>query len=84
MKVTITNGVVTATSESKLEALQLVSLSFESKTLAPETKVRKHKKHNFVKKCDRCGKGYKGNIGLGIHKAKCHKVSGVPVGGWLD
>lgn len=33
----------------------------------------KRKKPLFVKKCEYCGKGFKGNIGLGIHKKKCGK-----------
>ena len=36
-------------------------------------KTRKHKKHNYIKICEFCGKGYKGLIGLGIHKSKCGK-----------
>lgn len=37
------------------------------------SKVKKHKKHNHIKVCEYCGKGYKGLIGLGIHKSKCGK-----------
>lgn len=33
----------------------------------------KVKKHNHIKVCEFCGKGYKGLIGLGIHKSKCGK-----------
>ena len=33
----------------------------------------KVKKHNHIKVCEFCGKGYKGLIGLGIHKSKCEK-----------
>jgi hypothetical protein len=76
MKITITNGVVTAVSESKLEALQLVSLTLESRELQPkpEVKVRKHKRHSFLKKCDVCGKEYRGLIGLNSHRSRAHHI----------
>lgn len=33
---------------------------------------RKHKLHTFMKVCPDCGQEYKGNIGLGKHKAFAH------------
>ena len=35
---------------------------------------RKHKKHNFLKKCHVCGKEYKGIGGLGTHMGHKHKL----------
>jgi len=37
---------------------------------------KKHKKHTFIKVCEVCGKAYKGNIGLSIHKKKVHGIDG--------
>jgi hypothetical protein len=71
MKFNLTKGNVTLTSETQEEALQLFSLV--TKTVEPRKYVRKHKKHNFIKQCEFCGKGFKGKLGLGIHKANCKK-----------
>jgi hypothetical protein len=33
----------------------------------------RRKRPQFMKKCEFCGKEYKGKIGLGIHRGKCTK-----------
>lgn len=71
MKITIVSGVVTAVSQTKREAQRLVSLALETGEFS-ETSV-KHKKHLYTKTCEFCHQGFKGAIGLGIHKNKCPK-----------
>lgn len=44
------------------------------KTATTLTPRKVHKKHNFKKACDVCGRVCRGNIGLGIHKAKKHNL----------
>jgi hypothetical protein len=66
MKLTITNGVVTAQSESIQEAKQLFELS-----LKPEPEPKERKVRNV---CEECGKKCKGKKGLGIHKFMAHGV----------
>lgn len=45
----------------------------------PYHKVKKHKKHQFIKRCDvpGCDRDFKGAIGLASHQAKIHGIRGV-------
>lgn len=70
MKITIVNGTVTAVSQTKKEAHALINIALVSGNVA-EKREKVHKKHQFKKECEWCGKSYNGAIGLGIHKASC-------------
>jgi hypothetical protein len=78
MKLEVNDGVVTVSSETKTEATQLFTQFFEASfTGVVEVKVKepkKHKKHEFKKPCDICGKMFKGNRAIAIHKFYTHKV----------
>lgn len=37
-------------------------------------KGKKHKKHNFKKECDMCGRFFKGTAGLSRHKSRTHGI----------
>lgn len=64
MKIYIKDGRVCAEAEtlSDIETLQILGAR----------KHKPHKKHNFMKVCDKCGNEYKGLRGLAIHYAKCY------------
>lgn len=76
MKVTLINGVVTVTSQTKREAYALVSFALSSGNIPEKgTKERKHKRHLFVKACPYCGKKCRGNAALAMHTKSCpHKM----------
>ena len=75
-------GVVTLVSETNAEALKLFSFALDEKKVTEvvrdkisESKTEKKRKKYCVKKvCDRCGKAYKGNMGLAIHMSTMHGV----------
>jgi hypothetical protein len=84
MKFNLNKGNVTLTSETEKEALQLFGIAVKTTDAFGEVERvqihkphKKHKKHNHVKTCEFCGKGFKGLIGVGIHKARCPKKPGV-------
>lgn len=54
------------------DVLDFVKANTKS-VLGSVRKRKAHKKHAFKKQCIECGHSFKGNIGLGIHKAKSHK-----------
>lgn len=71
-------GVVTLVSENNAEALKLFSFALDEKKV-PEivkesTTEKKRKKYQVKKVCDRCGKVYKGAMGLGVHMSSAHGV----------
>lgn len=66
MKIKITNGRVIAEAENMNDIQVLLGMG--------KGKHKKHRKHNFKKVCEVCGKVCRGKKGLGIHMAKRHKV----------
>ena len=80
MKFNLTKGNVTLTSETQAEALQLFGIAVKTTDAFGEVERvqihKPHKKHDFLKKCDICGKGFKGNRSFGLHKAKAHGIKG--------
>ena len=72
MKITLQNGVATVTSENNDEALALVSLVLGEKK---ETKKEETKKvYNVARPCEICGKKYKGNKSMAMHKTMSHGI----------
>lgn len=63
------NGVVTAVSQTKREAQALMRIALDMHDDVRTTK--KHKKHQFEKECEFCGRMCKGAIGLAVHKKRC-------------
>lgn len=61
--------------KGSIHQIKIMQEVFLRAALVPrEIKVRqtrKHKVHRFFKDCDECGKKFKGNAGLAIHK-KAH------------
>jgi hypothetical protein len=76
MKITINNGVVIATSETKAEALALVSMSLgnDNKVTPQEEKSGEKRTYNVKKPCEICGLKFKGKKAMGLHKAKKHSI----------
>lgn len=66
MKVYTQEGRVIAEAETLADIETLQSLKGR--------KHKEHKKHQFPKRCELCDKVCKGNVGLGIHMAKCKKL----------
>lgn len=70
---TYKNGQFVAVAESVSDVKYLLAhKSYETTDTTPT--VRKHKKHNFRKKCEHCSKSYKGIQGLGIHLMRKHGI----------
>lgn len=65
MKVYTQEGRVIAEAETLTDIATLQGLATR--------KHKEHKKHQFPKSCELCGKVCKGFGGLGIHMAKCRK-----------
>lgn len=78
MKFNLNKGTVTLISETESEALELFRLAVKTTDVfAPQLKKHKpHKKHEFLKRCDVCGKGFKGNKSIALHKSKAHGIKG--------
>lgn len=78
MKFNLNKGVVTLASETEAEALELFRIAVKTTDVfAPQIKKHKpHKKHEFLKRCEICGKGWKGIRSLGLHKYKAHGIKG--------
>ena len=77
MKLTITNGTVVVTSETKGEASELFNRYFGApvERISPlvERSKRKHKKHVFTKRCQYCNRACEGGTGLASHERACVK-----------
>jgi len=73
MRLEIKNNKIVAYAETESDSLSLITLAHK-KTGDGSVQPKRRKKHNHVKQCHLCGKGYKGNAGLGVHVAKAHPV----------
>lgn len=73
MKLTLTNGTVTLTSENEREARSLIEVALKGTTPATPAPRKKHKRHAFMKPCRICGKAFKGSLGRGIHETYCRR-----------
>lgn len=73
MKYTIKDNNIVVEAETARDNFALTKLMTDlpEKKESVEVKHRKHKRHMYLKTCDRCGGKFKGKIGLGIHQAKC-------------
>lgn len=69
MKFTFKGQFVVAEAESVSENITLMSIGEKKDKIVH----RKHKKHNFTKVCDVCGRSCKGLRGLMVHKALSHR-----------
>lgn len=67
-----------AVTMASVASLQMAVIAMGGKVHKVEkvSAKKKHKKHNFFKACGTCGKAYKGNLGLSIHKKKVHGIDG--------
>lgn len=70
MKITITNGKVTAEAETLKEVETL--LSMREKPAPVENRKRHYARH-----CPSCGKTFDTRQGLGLHQRKAHGVLGI-------
>lgn len=73
MKFNLTKGIVTLTSETPEEAIELFVIATKPEKKVPEPKTRK-KRHLHSKVCDICGVQFRGAQGLGVHKRFTHKI----------
>lgn len=74
MNVNVKNGLVTVTSDTRGEALELFEWYMGRDAVVVNTPSRKRPLH--LKTCDICKKECKGASGLGIHKRTIHGIKG--------
>lgn len=72
MKFNFKDKFVTVEAETMEDNATLIALMFTQASVEKKAH-KKHKKHNFMRECETCGKKFKGLQGLGVHKAKCLK-----------
>ncbi len=68
MKIQVIGERVILSSDTIAEAHKLFNIYLGKDEVKNEVTRKPHKKHNFIKQCDICGKGFKGLQGLGIHR----------------
>ena len=76
MKLYFKNYLLVVEAENITETVELFDkvARKDVRTEVKEKRVKPHKKHQFKKSCDVCGKMCKGIQGVGIHKATVHGV----------
>jgi predicted nucleic acid binding AN1-type Zn finger protein len=77
MKLTTTNGVVTITSESQKEALELFSfgLTYKNPVVKKTEPIeKKRKRYQLTYPCPHCNRFCKGKGGLNVHLAHSHRA----------
>lgn len=82
MIIELIDGKLTATAETVNDVRKIMELEKNAPVLTytkgiGEVSTRKpHKRHNFKKSCNVCGKELKGVMGLGIHLSRAHGIFG--------
>lgn len=77
MQIALTEGKVVVTATIATDMVQLIQF-YNSREKREYTRPAR-KKYTMSKQCDICGKSFRGNRGVNLHKVKLHQAVNVPV-----